>query len=644
MPFVDRTASKNQTIPTDVKKLFIGRTNELNYFVENILKTERPFHNIVSVWGQGGVGKSTLLARFIDETQATNFKDYCITAIVDDRQTTPVSIMEKMADQLQITGEFEKSLEGHKEALRRLHNEHETMRDATLRKTAGIISSLAKEIPVPVVNTVAGKGTEVLTEYALDKLHYRQLLKDARRLEDPISELTKVFVEELSMLADTQIILSTDRTKRRRRVILFFDNFEQLAAEIAPWLLDYFLAADISLNVVLVIAGRSPIERTIPDDPKRWLPYFIQNTIYQFSLESFTEEETFTYLIERGITDAARIATIWQLSRGLPLYLGLLTSNSQGTVDPTADVVANFLRWIPEQEQSKRKLVLDAALLSRPFNQDEMAAFAYLSEEERPALYRWLKIQPFVRCNLQDGRYTYHELAQELFSRHLYQLSPSQCRVTRSILAEYYQQRLKEVEAEKGKDMYDSAEWLELILAQVWQLFLLPDEASHIEAIEQILSAYEYVKQEGDIIRLLRDFSKEQQNSQISSAVCRITKQLLQCFEADTAQEFLAAVDYLIEKVGNVPSFSIKRLASLYFRRANAYHVQKEYRRALTNYDYAIKLDPKNATYYDYRGYVFHELKDYQLAIADYDRAIELDPTDTSYYSHRDRAYRKIKD
>src|SRR5260370_3833136 len=30
-----------------------------------------------------------------------------------------------------------------------------------------------------------------------------------------------------------------------------------------------------------------------------------------------------------GITDPIRIDTIWQLSRGLPLYLGLLTSNPQ---------------------------------------------------------------------------------------------------------------------------------------------------------------------------------------------------------------------------------------------------------------------------------------------------------------------------
>ena len=98
-------------------------------------------------------------------------------------------------------------------------------------------------------------------------------------------------------------------------------------AECAPWLLDYFLEADVSSNVVLVIAGRAPLEYSTPDDPKRWLPYRDDNTIYSISLESFTQEETRSYLAERNITDDDRIETIWQLSHGLPLYLGFLTSN-----------------------------------------------------------------------------------------------------------------------------------------------------------------------------------------------------------------------------------------------------------------------------------------------------------------------------
>src|SRR5438045_9654042 len=150
-----------------------------------------------------------------------------------------------------------------------------------------------------------------------------------------------------------------------------------------------------------MVAERDSIERSVPNDTKRWLAYIDSETIYWITLHTFTQDETRAYLIERDITDPERIATIWQLSQGLPLYLSLLTSNPSGKVDPTADVVANFLRWIPEDDYPKRRLALDAALLSRPFNQDDLAAFTYLAEYERPGLYHWLTRQPFVRSNSQ---------------------------------------------------------------------------------------------------------------------------------------------------------------------------------------------------------------------------------------------------
>src|SRR5205085_607007 len=90
--------------------------------------------------------------------------------------------------------------------------------------------------------------------------------------------------------------------------------------------------------------------------------------------------------------------------------LGLLTSSPQGDFDPTADVVTNFLRWIPRQDSLRRGLVLDVALFSRPFNQDDMTALKYFPADidQQSTLYQWLVGLPFVRSNFQDGRYRYH--------------------------------------------------------------------------------------------------------------------------------------------------------------------------------------------------------------------------------------------
>jgi hypothetical protein len=52
-----------------------------------------------------------------------------MTAIVDERQITPASIMEKFADQIHLIGDFEKALRQYKEALLKLQAEQETLQD-----------------------------------------------------------------------------------------------------------------------------------------------------------------------------------------------------------------------------------------------------------------------------------------------------------------------------------------------------------------------------------------------------------------------------------------------------------------------------------------------------------------------------------
>src|SRR5947209_8695195 len=420
MPFVKKTQSQAAG-PSSASgsPLFVGRTGEVLFFVHNILKPEAPTHNILSISGQGGVGKSTLLARFIEETHQAPFENYCLAALVDERQATPVGMMEKFAQQLQIAGEFEKMLRRYKEALRRQHAEQKMLRDTLVGSVPDLAGAVVEG--VPVAGPLLREGAKITATHLLKDHQASQTQQYAELLETAIDDLTRAFATELNHLAETTIAFGSARKKRQRRIILFFDTFEQLAAEATPWLLDHFLDLPVSSNVVLVVAGRDPIEHTSPDDPKRWLSYCDDGIIYWMSLNSFTEDETRMYLVKKGITDVERIASIWQLSRGLPLYLGLLTSNPQGGIDPTKDVVVNFLRWIPGQEHIKRQLALDAALLSRSFNQDDLEVFSYIPESDRVPLYQWLTGQPFVRSRAQDGRHLYHDVARVLFSRHLYQ-------------------------------------------------------------------------------------------------------------------------------------------------------------------------------------------------------------------------------
>src|SRR5579884_4014211 len=625
MPFVDKSRSSVSQSLVHAGKNFIGRANELAMFRQEVLQAEKPLHNILSVYGNGGVGKSTLLTKFNDLASMPGFKEYCITAFVDEHQATLPSIMKKFAEQLHITGEFAKAVERYEDALRKLQLEREASREDVWSKAAtGVISAAVKG--VPVVGGALEQGTGLAVEYLFNELKYRQLFEDAKRLEDPIRDLTKAFVRELNALAETQVIFSVDRTRRNRRVILFFDTFEQLAPVVAPWLLDYFLEEDINANIVLVIAGRMPLENSIPVDPKRWIPYHANDIIRSISLESFTRKETEEYLHLWGITDPAQVETIWQLSRGLPLYLALLTFNPQGTLDPTASVVANFLRWIPEQEQVKRRLALDASLFTKSINQDDLEVCAYIPEEEREAHFQWLISLPFVRTD-SAGRYIYHDLAQELFSRHLYQRSPKEYYATRSNLLAYYKRAFEKEEQGREESAYGSAVWKELIFAIIQQLFFLQEKESHVAAIQYTLTALKYLKrsEESEIVKTLQNLLSDSHRNLISSASARTIRELLPFIEFDLQNlSLIASVNYLLEVVTTSSlSFPPAILAMLYRSRARVYAERKEYERAKADFARTIELAPAEASTYLYRGMMYSSLDEDKLVIADMSEAIK---------------------
>ena len=650
MPFVKKNNEKQAHSPTDTRKIFIGRTDELHFFAEKILAPEEPDYNIVSISGNGGVGKSTLLARFVEEIRSPHFREYCLSAFVDEQQPTPDAAMEKLAEQLSKAGaplmKFEKELTRYKEVAHKLQLERENAQDAAIRAGVDILGTVAEGVPG---GGLLHKGANLVTDLGLKEYRSRQSVKEAMLLEDPISDLTRVFVEELNRLTDTQIISSSGRGRRSQRIILFLDTFERTASALAPWLLDQFLQANISTNVVLVVAGRDSLEFSLPDDPKRWLPYRDNDVISFISLDSFSEDETRAYLAARGVTDPASTDTIWQLSKGLPLYLGLLTFNLQGVIDPTEGVVANFLRWLPEQDHIKRRLAVDAALFSKPFNQDDLSAFSYLDEHDLEDTYRWLIRLPFVKISAQGGRYRYHEMAQEMFRRYLFQRSQKEYTATTRVLANYYKALLEETKKEGGKEDYTSAAWLEALLAFAYQLFYLPEQSSHIEGCERILYAYKNIKaeQQSEIVRFLQELSCDQTN-RLSNDSQNIVKLLLRFSEADMeeqAQKLIEATGDLLEIVSTQAAFSPEVLAWLYRKRGVTRRNLEDYRRALQDFDSAISIasDPMLVRSYIHRGIVYYELKDYERTLQDFDHAFEFDPSNVEALRARGIAHLEFK-
>jgi tetratricopeptide (TPR) repeat protein len=76
--------------------------------------------------------------------------------------------------------------------------------------------------------------------------------------------------------------------------------------------------------------------------------------------------------------------------------------------------------------------------------------------------------------------------------------------------------------------------------------------------------------------------------------------------------------------------FSGESLATLHFQRGSEWNERGAYDRAITDYDAALRLNPKLARAYYARGNAWAGKGESDKAIADYDAAIRLNPKDTA--------------
>ncbi|VAX38794.1 hypothetical protein MNBD_PLANCTO02-1755 [hydrothermal vent metagenome] len=75
------------------------------------------------------------------------------------------------------------------------------------------------------------------------------------------------------------------------------------------------------------------------------------------------------------------------------------------------------------------------------------------------------------------------------------------------------------------------------------------------------------------------------------------------------------------------------RQSDAWNNRGNAWRYKKEYNKAIKNYSEAIRLDPKDANVWRNRGNAWRYKKEYNKAIKNYSEAIRLDPKDASAWN-----------
>ena len=183
-------------------------------------------------------------------------------------------------------------------------------------------------------------------------------------------------------------------------------------------------------------------------------------------------------------------------------------------------------------------------------------------------------------------------------------------------------------------------ETLELVVAVITQLFLLPDHASHFKAIDHVLHAVignTNPEQDKEIAQVLHKLFNAYPKSQTSIHAREVVELLLQYIETDS-ESHVSAITALLDRTGLALAVSTDVMARLYHTRSwDSFDLNKKY--ALADFDYALQLNPNLANAYTGRGWCYFYQREFGQALADFDRALQLDPKDGAAYNGRGSTY-----
>lgn len=270
---------------------FIGREYELNLFRNNLMLSSDDLNHkdIVFVSGVGGIGKTTLLQKFIQLSRQEG--NICI--YLDDIR----SIMDFM---FQAVIQLEEQGIKNTFKFRNLFKELESNSEEFIER--GIMHEKA--------NTNSEKGDDS----SVDPLNDIAIQVQGQ-FNDPYHSLTKEFID---------ILFSVDE---EIKTCLFIDTFEVTKNKIRIWLRNLLEGeyGEIPINTLITIASRNSLKDA-------GLGMF-KSITQEIHLDSFTEEEALELLKRKGVSNSKLLNEYMKISNGIPVLLVLLADSSQDNIE-----------------------------------------------------------------------------------------------------------------------------------------------------------------------------------------------------------------------------------------------------------------------------------------------------------------------
>ena len=624
--------SRQDIMRDQQRSTFVGRVEHLETFEQNLVHLNRtpdgfgyPKDFLFNVWGQGGVGKTTLLRRF--EDIAKNYNG--ISARIDEAIASIPEVMAAFAKQLTDQGQAFPKFSDRYKVYRQKKKELETDPEAPqgfsafMGKTVAQVGlSLGRRVPgadvaidfmdEKAVVEAAGEWSAYVTRKLKNK-------DEVQLVNEPEAVLTPLFLEELGEIFG-------------RQVVLLFDTYERTGEILETWLLDIVAGqryGELPSNCIWVIAGRDQL------NPNHWSGY----DPVQFPVEPFTTEEATQFLHRKGVTNPQVVEPVLEVSGRLPLLLAILAENAlndpEQVGEASSTAVERFLKWV--DDPAKRALAMEAAL-PQSLNRDVVACL--VGDEESEALFGWLKGMPFVR-ERSDG-WAYHDVVRPQMLRYQQRESEDRWVERHRLLADYYGDRAQQLGLNETV-CYSDSTWQNNVLNQLYHRLCGHPQKELSIALKQFLEALEqkrsFAQRWADVML---------QAGQDTDVVAlrtwgdRLAKGL-KAYDNGKYVEIVAAFTGLFTELLKLDEIEPREHSSILCGRGEVYRLTTSYKKALVDFNKAIELNPEHKWAIAFRGNTYRLMRRYEEALTDYSRAIELDPENRRVIARRGDTYRLMR-
>jgi len=337
-----------------------------NRFKENIQNAQDNEIKVITYYGIGGIGKTSLLKQIKNEL-TTRVEKPLILMIDFEENPDTLAVLTKIRNLLQNTYHFDFPMfdlayfaymqkQGHQIKKEEIES---FISSSPMLNTLIEFSSI-----IPGTGTILSllKGVDSLSTTIRNKLDHRK-----RELNEIKNDEPDLLLKNMPYYLSCDI--ENHLEKQKEPLIILLDTYEVLVNELASigtpldkdkWLRHEERGLVVNIpNTIWVIAGRDKLKWEQINS--EW-----EGTLDQHLLGSLSDVDAEHFLYEAGISDRNFISDIYQLTNGVPLYLDICVDRYHALVDkgetPTiADLGSNtyelISRFVKYMDDHKKALV-----------------------------------------------------------------------------------------------------------------------------------------------------------------------------------------------------------------------------------------------------------------------------------------------